>query len=290
MNSPGPVVKCKNCGFFFINPIFNDRAIIREGSVLYNQPHEFLESNDLDYLEECWEKPHIYKFEAEYQSLIINHLDAISHINKYKNEPGRLLDFGCGGGFFLGTAKEKGWEIFGLEPLPGHAIYARVKFGANVITDTLRWDTFEKNFFDIVTAFQVFEHLSHPTLELEKIASFLKPGGIVLIEVPNIDSWSVRLLGHRHRHFVMDHLNFFSPFTLTRLFNNVGLEILEIYNPSRRMSINYFLKTWGRRIFPNKINQLFYSIAQALRLTNQTISINLGDIIIIIGRKPETNH
>ena len=154
----------------------------------------------------------------------------------------------------------------------------------------MRWDTYKNNFFDVVTAFQVFEHLPHPTLELEKIASFLKPGGIVFIEVPNIDNWSVRLLGHRHRHFVMDHLYFFSPFTLTRLFNNVGLEILEIYNPSRRMSINYFLKAWGRRIFPNKINQLFYSIAQALRLTNQTISINLGDIIIIIGRKPETNH
>jgi len=286
-SSPGPIVRCAQCGLVYVGRVENGRSLIEAGPVLGDFDATLLTSADLCDVADCWELLLLPAKEAEWPASRLNALDALNRIKRHIQPPGKLLDFGCGWGFFLGIAKEHGWEPYGLEPLPGHAVYARARFGATVVTDTLRDDTFPAAFFDVITAFQVFEHLPDPAGDLARLYRMLKPGGLILIEVPNIATWSVRLLGPRHRHFVRDHLTFFSGHTLRLLLEKQGFEMLGVYHPTRRMTVRHLVGDWGGRYLPKRIPQTIEMLIKRMGLWEKIIAINLGDIVAAIARKPE---
>lgn len=283
--SPGQIVRCTQCGFVFVQHVQDGHSIIDENSA--RRIEENLRySRDLNDLVGCWEVTELRGKLAETPALHANATDALERIAHYCPPPGRLLDFGCGWGFFLNAAKERGWTPYGLEPLPGHALYTRASVGAEVLTDILRDDTYPNDFFEAITSFQVFEHLPDPAGDLTRLGRALKPGGVLLVEVPNIDTWSVSLLGKRHRHFVPDHLNFFSPRTLDRIFCENGLEVLEIYHPTRKMSVRHLVSTWGGRTLPEGVVNSMTNLLQRSPIWQKTFGLNLRDIVAVIGRKP----
>lgn len=278
--SPGPVVRCRMCGLIYISPRVNRKSIIESGPVLVEGQERLRNSNNLADIQNSWELPIITSKELELPALQQNHIRALRRIERYR-KPGNLLDFGCGGGFFMRSARARGWKVFGLEPLPAHAIYARATSGAEVINDILREESYPKDHFDVITAFQVFEHLPDPANILRLLTGFLKPGGLILIEVPNIDTWTVKLLGKRHRHFVSDHLYFFSAKTLEKMLRQAGLTTLSTTFPTRTMTLRHAEswinraagRKWVERIFPGNPSQ------------PRMLNINLGDIIEVIAQK-----
>ncbi len=283
-HSPGRVSRCVNCGMVYVAAVTNPRSIIEDGGVFHDQPAELLAGKDLGMLDGCWEWGDLAMKQKETRAIKINVRQALA---KLPRKTGRLLDFGCGGGFFLAEVKALGWEIFGLEPLPGHAVHARALTGGTIVTDTLRDDTFEPAFFDCVTAFQVFEHLPEPATDLARLFRMTKPGGTILIEVPNIDTWGVRLLRGRHRHFVPDHLNFFSAATLSRLLRQAGFEVAETYRPSRTMSLEYLVEHWGRRVLSESLSRQATLAISKLPAQQWLLRLNLGDILAVVARKPK---
>ena len=282
--SPGPLARCNECDFVFVLRIENDRSIIDDGTD-FKVSEELLTGEDPTALSDCWEFRELPAKLEEAPALRINAQDALRRIAQYRQPPGSLLDFGCGWGFFLGAAREQGWSIHGLEPLPGHAVYAHSKFGADVTTNVLRDNTFPPNYFDVITAFQVFEHLPDPAGNLALLHRTLRDGGILLVEVPNIDTWGVKLMGKRHRHFVPDHLNFFSAETLSRLFISQGYEVLSHYYPTRQMSVRHLTSAWGARILPERMFGVLSSTLEGSALWDRTFGLNLGDIVAVIARK-----
>ena len=284
-SSPGPVVRCQRCGLLYVSPVQDGHAVIKNGPVLGDLDPKSLTSADLRHIAGCWELSLLPAKEAEWPAFRLNAANALARIEQHVQPPGRLLDFGCGWGFFLGVARERGWEPYGLDPLPGHAVHARAKFGATVVTDILRDDTFPPNFFDAITAFQVFEHLPDPAGDLARLHRMLKPGGVILIEIPNIDTWSARLLGPRHRHFVQDHLTFFSARTLALLLEKHGFQVLNTYHPTRHMSVRHLVADWGGRYLPKHVVSAAEAITRRLGVWESTVGINLGDIVAVIGRK-----
>lgn len=284
--APGVVKRCARCGFVFIPQVDDGRSIIDERTAERIEDH-LRDSRDLGELVGCWETAELTAKLPEEAALRANAFDALARIGRHTTPPGRLLDFGCGWGFFLGAALEIGWEIHGLEPLPGHALYTRSKVGAEVVTDVLRDSTFSPDYFDVITAFQVFEHLPDPAGDLIRLRRALQPGGLLLIEVPNIDTWGVRMMGQRHRHFVPDHLNFFSAETLGRLFVSSGLEVVETYYPTRQMSVGHLATAWGGRLLPQPVAAGLVRTLRPTRLWPRRVRLNLGDIVAVIGRKPE---
>jgi SAM-dependent methyltransferase len=284
-HSPGPVVRCRRCGMVYVSPRLDMHALIFDGPTAAPSP-QALTSSQLADVQGTWEWPLLQSKEAERPALDRNSQAALDVLEALTGRPGRLLDFGCGGGFFLGAAQARGWQPFGLEPLPGHATYARARFGAQVLTDTLRPDSYPAGYFDAITAFQVFEHLPQPRENLTELVRFLRPGGAILIEVPNIATWGVRVLGRRHRHFVQDHLNFFSARTLARLFTDCGLQVRGHYTPTRYLTLPHLLGTWGGRMLPGPLARRARSAAQHPRLAHRVVRLNLGDIIAVYGVKP----
>jgi SAM-dependent methyltransferase len=138
---------------------------------------------------------------------------------------GRALDVGCAAGHFVAAAAAQGWDAAGVEP----AEHLREHGRASGLAVFERLDDVPAEpRFDLVTAFEVVEHMTHPADELERMAAFLRPGGAMYLTTPNFDSLSRRLLGPRWS--VIDypeHLNYFTLKSLSALLRRTGLEPAE---------------------------------------------------------------
>lgn len=289
--SPGPVSKCLNCGMVYIAIIEDRHSLIFDGPVIFGQTDpRILTSSNLDDVRDSWEFKLLPDKEVEWPALQQNAIDALRHIEPHVNRSfneRRILDFGSGYGFFLVVAKEHGWNTYGLEPLPASAVYARATFGLNITTDTLRENTFPPDFFDVITSFQVFEHLPYPKEDIRHLYKMLRQDGIVLIEVPNFETWTLQIMKSRHRHFVQDHLNFFSIDTLSQLLVNSGFRVVGHYHPTRCMSVRHLIRRWFRQYLPASIVDVLQSSLQKTSLWERTITLNIRDIITVLGCKQQ---
>jgi SAM-dependent methyltransferase len=116
----------------------------------------------------------------------------LGDLSRYK-ATGRLLDVGCSAGIFLQEARNAGWEVFGVERSEDTAELARRRHGLNVTTGALTPDVFPRGYFDVVTMWDVVEHLEDPISVLAIIKQILTDDGILLMETPNIDGLFPRL-------------------------------------------------------------------------------------------------
>lgn len=106
----------------------------------------------------------------------------------------RILDIGFGAGTLLETALELGWEIWGLE-VSKPAVDQALKKGLNVFHGSIKESDYQTNFFDVVTASEILEHLPDPEGDLKEIVRILRPGGLFWGTTPSARSLSFRLLG-----------------------------------------------------------------------------------------------
>lgn len=103
----------------------------------------------------------------------------------------KALDIGCGGGLFLSKLKAEGADVTGVELSDTRAYYAKTKYGFEVIKHTIEddyWKTYYGS-FDIVTLWDVIEHVNYPLATLQAAARLLRPGGILLIDTPCRDAF-----------------------------------------------------------------------------------------------------
>jgi 2-polyprenyl-3-methyl-5-hydroxy-6-metoxy-1,4-benzoquinol methylase len=108
---------------------------------------------------------------------------------------GRVLDVGCGTGEFLAAMREQGWDTLGVEPSDRAAAYAREELGLDVRTGTLADLGLEPNSLDVVTLWTVLEHLYDPIAALRTARRLLRPGGLLVLSVPDVDSLDARWFG-----------------------------------------------------------------------------------------------
>lgn len=146
--------------------------------------------------------------------------ELLASLERYRKS-GRILDFGSGSGAFLEVARDLGWHAHGVEF--GEAAALCAEKGFEVYEGPLGADRFPAGHFDLVTAFEVVEHLSDPRPELESVARSIRPGGACYLTTPNFDSLSRRVLRERWRIISYpEHLNYFTTRTLTRLIEATG--------------------------------------------------------------------
>ena len=110
---------------------------------------------------------------------------------------GRLLDIGCAAGFFLDEARRAGWDVHGVEVSPYAATVARDRFGLDVAQGDFVDVPLDAAPFDVVTFFNVFEHLPRPREVVARLEAVTHPGALVLVETWDVDALAVRLLGAR---------------------------------------------------------------------------------------------
>ena len=155
----------------------------------------------------------------------------------------RLLDVGCGVGFSLLAAADMGFEALGLDPLapadPGYYQDRRVVRGT---LETFR----DAQGFDVVSMIDVIEHVRDPIATMARAASFLAPGGVLLLATNDSSSPGARLLGPRWTHFHRAHLWFFTPDTLGRAAARAGLEVIGSQPARRVYNLEYLASVIAR--------------------------------------------
>lgn len=137
----------------------------------------------------------------------------------------RLLDVGCGKGHFVFRAQEAGWDSLGIE-VTDAAVSVAQRFESPVIKqDFLEMKGRE---FDVVSMFELVEHLEEPRKFLAKAQEVLAPGGMLFVTTPNRVSLDARLAGSKWRAYDPEHLVLFSPPQLASLIRDEGFEIVKL--------------------------------------------------------------
>jgi len=206
------LVRCHRCGLVYLNP----RPTRRELAALYPDEYD-------QYTETLAQSSRLVRWDRRYGLR-----KRCQAIRRYK-PAGRLLDVGCATGDFLDVMREiPGWQVTGVELSAHAADYARTELGLDVLVGTLEENHLADASFDVVTLWNVFEHLPDPLATLREIHRILKPSGLLVINTPNLDSLDARLYGpywigyELPRHFCV-----FSYYTLHIMVKQVGFHVVD---------------------------------------------------------------
>ncbi len=144
-----------------------------------------------------------------------------------KRKQGRLLDVGCATGVFLEAMhRYPGWELFGVEINATAAQIGQSKNIAEIIVTSLEKGGYPDAFFDVITLWDVFEHMIDPSASLRELVRILKPDGTLIMRVPNGQSWEAKLLGRYWAGYEPPrHLYVFDPNSLGRILQQSGMQV-----------------------------------------------------------------
>jgi 2-polyprenyl-3-methyl-5-hydroxy-6-metoxy-1,4-benzoquinol methylase len=162
-----------------------------------------------------------------FDRIIEGEYDAVlRRLVKMKVHKGSLLDFGCGKGKFGSLAQEKGWNVRAVETSPERAAYARNVYGLEVNSEFYSSGSIFNIQFNVISLLHVLEHLPQPEILLTQLINDnLAEKGIVVVEVPNINSWQSRIAKEVWIHLdVPRHLHHFSPARLEKLLSDINLK------------------------------------------------------------------
>ena len=205
---PRPI-RCRSCGLVFIDPIPEAALSPASYGAAYYQPWQESQERQRTAL---WER-----------RLAILRECAV---------PGTLLDIGCGDGLFLKLARDAGWSVEGIEFSPEGARRSALRLERPVAVGDLARERGLRGPFDAITLWHVLEHLPEPAAMLGAVRERLRPGGLLLAAVPNLDNVPMqiayRLLRRRPLPLYEDgarepHLSHFTPVTLAALLRRAGL-------------------------------------------------------------------
>lgn len=158
-------------------------------------------------------------------------------------QSGTLLDLGCSSGSFLECMRSESWKLYGVEMSREEARTAEARTGAQVFVGDVPDAPFAPDSFDIITCFDVLEHMYEPRRVMAKVREWLKPGGIFYVQVPNIDSAERRVFAsYWHGLELPRHLFHYSPASLKFLAKSAGLTEVSLEtrrNPAVGTSLRY---------------------------------------------------
>ncbi|WP_240935464.1 class I SAM-dependent methyltransferase [Hymenobacter sp. HDW8] len=136
------------------------------------------------------------------------------------------MDYGCGTGHFLAACKSNGWQVAGVEPNARAREEAARRVGQSIGTNDL--GGFSAESFDAITLWHVLEHVHELTATLKQLISLLKPDGVLVIAVPNVESFDAQHYRQDWAAYdVPRHLYHFSPKTMTQLLKKHKLVVRE---------------------------------------------------------------
>jgi len=213
---PFSIVQCQRCGLLFLNP----RPTPQEMGRFY--PYSQYKDEFTPAIED--EPSAVVRFNRLY------HMERICRSVERVKREGQLLDVGCATGNFLERMRRRGnWQACGVEVNAEAAQYARDRFGLDVFTGELSAAGYADRSFDVVTLWNVLEHLHSPLDTLREVRRLLKDDGALILSVPNAAGLDARIFG---RHWIgLDmprHLYGLTPTTLRSTLGRAGLEVSAI--------------------------------------------------------------
>lgn len=199
----------------------------------------------------------------------------------------RLLDAGTANGYFLDIAKKHGFEAEGFD-INKLAVEDAFRRGRNVNYGDIFGNLYKESSFDVITAFDFFEHIPHDYLEelMQILYYTLVRGGILVMITVNSESLWARLFGKRwHTLLPPEHVSFFNKHNIALLLNKNGFKVLEIRTINKTFSLQYLfniLALWQGIAVWKKITRF---LEKHPRLGTASLCPYIGDNMLVIARK-----
>lgn len=211
--TPFNVVMCKECELVYLNPRVKESAMLD----LYHGDEYFHNINTSGYAD----------YRSQEQSLRATFRIFLKELQERDMTSGRLLEIGCGYGYFLAEAKKNFSELSGLELSAEAGTQAYKLTGADIHIGNINSLPPEWNHFDIIIAINVIKHIYSPVEFLSTLKDKLKKGGRIILATPGIGSFWHKLLGRRWPSFKLpEHVAFYNRKTLTLLIEQAGFRIV----------------------------------------------------------------
>ena len=205
------LTRCKNCGFVFAKQI----PTAEELMTTYN---DYPRSNAIS------------------EITIKRYCELLGNFDKYR-QTNSLIDVGAGDGHFVGIAKKMGWKTYATEFESRSVALCREK-GAITHEGKLDAQNYQPGMFDVVFSAEVIEHINNPVEEVQNFHQILRKGGLVYVTTPNFNSIARWYLKNKWNviHYP-EHLCYYTPKTLEKLFTDNGFKKVEItttgFSPAR---------------------------------------------------------
>jgi 2-polyprenyl-3-methyl-5-hydroxy-6-metoxy-1,4-benzoquinol methylase len=240
------VASCDNCGFLFIPPYYR-RQIKYEQYKNADVTAAVRSGNN-------WVKIQRHKLRFKF-------------IQKYIKS-GKLFDLGAGWGHFMLAGKELGYDVYGIEiaDQPYQYCVNDLKLPVDHI-DFFKMDESKK--FDLISMWDVLEHIDKADEFLDKCSRLSKPGGWLFLQVPQIDSYFAKKYKDEWKMMGLDHVNYFSKDTITKILSQHGYEVVKIKSSFEiKLLIMYTILPWLKKMKGKKkqsVNEVSKGINAAER-------------------------
>jgi 2-polyprenyl-3-methyl-5-hydroxy-6-metoxy-1,4-benzoquinol methylase len=201
----------------------------------------------------------------------------LAHLPRFVPQ-GRLLDVGCAWGGYLLRMRHLGWEVCGIELNAAAADYARDTLGLDVHAGSFADLSYPDASFDVIHLSMVLEHLHDPAAALSSIRRMLRPGGQLILSVPDISGVEARFFREKaYTLQVPQHLHHFTPESIRRLLQRAGFRVERIVHQQTRSD---FLKSAGY-LDPGPLRSL---------LLCRPVRMLLGPVTALLARLGRTSR
>ncbi|MDO8183419.1 MAG: class I SAM-dependent methyltransferase [bacterium] len=207
----------------------------------------------------------------------------LKKVRVYKKS-GQLLDIGSAFGYLMEVAEGYGFEVFGVELSSFSSAIAKKKFGSKVFAGRLEEAKFTKANFDVITMFDLIEHIPQPLEFMKEVRRVLKTGGFIAITTPDTGSLSYWLLGlGGWFHWKFEHLGYFNHKSIEELARHTGFTVVEKKRAYKAMSFQYLFdqfKMFPHPIFSPLMNLFAKIIPESLK--HKTFLISGGEMFVVL--------
>jgi len=206
----------------------------------------------------------------------------MSVVRRHFARPGRVLDVGCAAGYFLSVMKEAGWQVTGLEPSDAIRPQAEERLGKEHVRGGLLGQVeLPAGGFDLVTMWDVIEHIPDVVAAAREVRRLLAPGGKFLIETQDVRSLAARVLGRRWQHYKhAEHIYHFHERTLADALSRAGFRVVENrpWLGGKYVSLGFIAERAG------KLHPVFSALLSPLKLFGDAaVYVNLFDEMIVVA-------
>jgi SAM-dependent methyltransferase len=216
----------------------------------------------------------------------------LQKLSKLGIAPGSLIDIGCASGFFLDEARQQGWKVSGCDFSEYAHRHAQRDLGLDVaLLDFLdpRYSPSDQS-VDVITMFNVLEHLHNPTGVAAKVFRLLRPGGHLVLETWDPQSLFARMLGpHWPTYAPPTVLHCFTKRTLGRLFDRDRWSLLVYRSAAKWISLEHGLSLLEFEARNSRWIAGALRAARKSRIGRMSVPYALGDLIFaVIQKKPRS--
>lgn len=198
---------------------------------------------------------------------------------------GKLLDVGCAYGYFLELALSYGFDAYGFDASRYAVTQAAPHIKKRIRVGTLTTVSYPKESFDVITLFDVIEHLQDPVADLRKLRSYLKSGGVIVIATGDTNSLLSNILRKRWTFYnPPQHLFFFTTHTIEEVLHRAELTPVETFRIGKWVSLSYVLHL-AKVSSGSGLAAFLIPIIKTLRLGAIPLYLPIQDNMVIIARK-----